>query len=375
MDKKYLISKTKSKIQRRKNLNYIAFIKFLAMVKIIKYHIYPWKKLKIDYGIRMCELLFISSGFLVGYNYYQNNINCDYETSFKYTYKHLRKFYPLECINILYGFFQKHNKKYNNITEFEILLSNLLIIKSWTRHTKITQYFTGVSWFLSNLLFCYFLVPLLLKGINKLKNSLILFVIFSLIRISIEESIYNGAFNIFDVDFHRGPIIRLLEFYMGMLLIPSFFCIKKYLDLYQNKYWFIFIFTIIQISIPIISYYIMLIYNNNLYRCYFILIFSIFIFIIGYDYGILSILFAQKLFVKIMSCQMEMFLIQKTMNNIINEVKRKLKIQIIWNSEVVFLIKLLMIFEVGYLYKMMFKQRLAKFLDLIVSFIKNIFLY
>ena len=70
---------------KRKALNYIAFIKFLAMIKIIKWHIYKWDNKPIDYGARMCEILFISSGFLVGYNHYEKNMPCDYETSFKYT--------------------------------------------------------------------------------------------------------------------------------------------------------------------------------------------------------------------------------------------------------------------------------------------------
>ena len=34
----------KINIERRKSLNYLAFIKFLAMIKIIKWHIYKFKK-------------------------------------------------------------------------------------------------------------------------------------------------------------------------------------------------------------------------------------------------------------------------------------------------------------------------------------------
>ena len=229
-----MIIKENENSKRRKNLNYIAFIKFLAMIKIIKWHIYKWKKREIKYGQRMCETLFISPGFLVGYNYYQRNMPCDYETSFKYTNKHLRNFYPLECINLIYGVIIKPNKKFD-LTEFEIIISNLLIIKSWSTNVRLAQYFTGISWFLSNLIFCYFLVPLLLKEIKQVKNSLILFLLISLTRISIEEIINNGAENIFSVDFHRGPFIRLLEFKMGMLLIPTFFSIKFYLDKHQNN--------------------------------------------------------------------------------------------------------------------------------------------
>ena len=368
------ISNTKksNNIEKRKTLNYIAFIKFVAMIKIIKWHIYSWKKRKFDYGARMCEFLFIASGFLVGYNHYKRNMLCDYETSFNYSYKHLRTFYPLECFNIIYGFYRKHQSKFN-LTKLEILLSNFLLIKTWSRHTNLAQYFTGISWFLSDLLFCYFLVPLLLKGIKQLKSSLILFFIVSITRISIEEIIRNGSANLFDADFHRGPFIRLLEFYLGMLLIPTFFLIKNNLDKYTKNFWIKMVFTFIQISFPIISYNIMLKYNDKLYRCYFVLIFCVFIFIISYDYGLLSNIFAHKFCAKIMSCQMEMYLIQNTMNNIIHEFKKKMKISFILNSEMKFLIKLLIIFVFGYLYKQLLKEKLARLLDKIIFNCKKIF--
>ena len=76
----------------------MAVIKFYAMIMIIKLHIMPWPGKKIDYGTRSCEILFVSSGFLVGYNNFKKNMPCDYETSFKYCYRHLRNFYPLVFI-------------------------------------------------------------------------------------------------------------------------------------------------------------------------------------------------------------------------------------------------------------------------------------
>lgn len=362
----------KTKNDKRKNLNYIAFIKFIAMIKIIKWHLYKWKKNEINYGSRMCEILFVSSGFLVGYNYYQKNMQSDYETSFKYTYKHLRNFYPLECFNIIYGFFRKPHKKYD-LTELEILISNFLIIKSWSYDMKLAQYFTGLSWFLSNLLFCYFFVPLLLKGIKNNKNSLIFFLLISLIRISIEIALYNGAKNMFHVDLHRGLFIRLFEFYMGMLLAPTYFLIKNRLDRNKNDYWFKIIFTIIHVVFPVIFYYILLIFDNKWHCCYFVLVFCFFIIIVGHDYGYLSHIFANKLFTKVWSCQMEMFLLQKTINNIILSFKKRLNYQVVTNPELEFLIKLLIIFFVAYLYKMFFKEKLALFLDKLISYFIRLF--
>ena len=366
-----LSKKININIGKRKTLNYIAFIKFLAMIKIIKWHVIIWKEKPIDYGARMCEILFISSGFLVGYNHYQRNMPSNYETSFKYSYKHLRSFYPLEFLNTFYGFFFRPGKQYN-ITEFEILVSNFLLIKSWSRYSKFASCFNGISWFLSALLFCYFLVPLLLKGINNIKISLIILIIVSIIRIITEEIIFHGGLNMFDANLHRGPIIRLLEFYMGMLLIPTFFFFKSILDKYKNDISLRIIYTFIQVLIPLFIYYIMLKYNNILYRCYFVLIFCVIIFIIGYDYGYFSDLFGCKLSVKIMSCQMEMYLIQNTINNIISKYIGKSRLKFEFNEEIIFLIKLIIIFGVGYFYKISLKEKFATLLDALLSFLKTL---
>ena len=309
--------------ERRRKLYYIGFIKFIAMIKIIKWHVISWNEKPIDYGARMCEILFISSGFLVGYNYYSHPMPTTYESSIKYVYKHLRSFYPLEMINTLYGFYLYKGKSFN-LTEIEILISNLLLIKSWSRFSKLASCFNGISWFLSALIFCYFLSPILLKAIEKRKSSLVLFFLVGAIRISIEEFINKGALNMFDVHFHRGPIIRLLEFFLGLLMIPTYFTLKSKINKIENNKSIKIIFTFIQIFLIICSYYLMLYYNNILSRCYFVIIFCIFIFISGYDYGYLSDFISNRIFQNIISCQMEMYLIQNTTNNIINTISNHL---------------------------------------------------
>ena len=362
----------KINIERRKSLNYLAFIKFLAMIKIIKWHIYKFKKKSIDYGARMCEILFISSGFLVGYNHYKRNMPSDYETSFRYLYKHLRNFYPLELILIICDYISNSKIENNIITEIEIFLSNILMIKVWSRHRKIAFSINAISWFLSVLIFCYFLAPIFLQGIRKIKTSIILFITIAFIRCSIDEILNHHLFNLYDAHLHRGPIIRTIEFYMGMLLIPIFFSLKYHLDRFKNQKWLIIVFTFIQIFSPIFLYYIMIKYNNKLHRCYFVLIFCFYVFIASLDYGFLSKLFSNKIFVKIMSCQMEMYLIQIRINNIFNELINKNKFSLYFHTEIQFLIKLIIIFIIGFSYRLFFREKFAKILDLFIIKMKSI---
>ena len=153
--------------KRRKTLNYIAFIKFWAMILIIRWHFHKNIKYRINFGARMCEILFVSSGFLVGYNYFKRSMPVTYYISCKYSYKHLRAFYPLHIINSFYSIFIYKGKI--NITYYEKLIFNFLLIKVYAMG------FNGISWFINILLLCYFLSPLLLVGIKNINNSLIIF--------------------------------------------------------------------------------------------------------------------------------------------------------------------------------------------------------
>jgi len=70
-------------------------------------------------------------------------------------------------------------------------------------------------------LFCYFLSPFLLEGIRNINSSIIIFSIVSFIRVAIEELIENGAQNFMKFNFHYGPVIRLMEFYLGMITLSN----------------------------------------------------------------------------------------------------------------------------------------------------------
>ena len=265
-----------------------------------------------------------------------------YYASCKYTYRHLRAFYPLHTINSFYWICSYKSKF--NLTDYEILIYNFLLVKVWSRRRHLAGSFNGISWFVSALLFCYFLCPFLLGGIQNI--------------------------NIMDFNFHYSPVIRLMDFYLGMLMIPLFLKIKSYLDKIHNKSNLKFIFTSIQIIFPVIIYFIMLEYNNKLIRCYFVLIFCFCIFLISYDYGYLSYIFKKKLSKEIMSCQMEMYLLQRSLNTILVKV---LNSHMPKNEELKFSIKVAFIFIISYFYKKKLKEKLAVFMDILFNLFKNIF--
>lgn len=368
MEKEKILQKAKIE-SKRTNLNYLGFHKFIGMYLIIRMHIYDNKSMPFDFGIRMCEFLFISSGFLVGYNYYNKPIDYSYKSSFKYAYKHLRCFYPYYLLNLFYGlYFYKSEIKFN-LTNVELLLINILLIANWSSHRKIARFYFGISWFLDNIFYCYCLSNFLLNTINNLKNSLKLLFFTALARILAEEFLHRGAFNVFDTNFHCGPIIRIIEFYIGMLISPLFFHLKKILDKFQNNYTFKIFYTIAQITLPIYFYCILVKYEKTLLRCYFVLFHSIYLFIISYDYGYISTFLSNTIIKTIMSAQLEMYLIQINIHiTIAKYIGNKDYTQI--TRLLIYYIKLMLIFTISYFYRRFLRNKLAYLMDKIIfSFI------
>ena len=217
------------------------------------------------------------------------------------------------------------------------------------------------------------MTPILLEGIKSIKNSFILFIIVGFIRILVEIFIRNGAFNILHVNFHRGPIIRCMEFYLGMLMCPFYFKIKFYLDIISNNFYFKIIYTLVQILMPIMYYIIMYKYNDILYRCYYVLIFCIFIFITSYDFGYISDIMSYKICKLIFSCQMEIYLLHNTINKQLNKIK--FHRQYIRKYNLLFFdfwIKLIITFIIAYLYKLLLRGRLSVLMDEILNLFNKI---
>ena len=350
---------------KRKNLNYLGFNKFIGMYLIIRMHLYCHKFMPFDFGIRSCELLFVSSGFLVGYNYFDNPMEFTHISPFKYTYKHLRSFYPYYLLNLFYGIYFNKNYIKLNLTNLELLLINILLLANWSSHRIVARFYFPISWFLDNIVYCYFLSPFLLCTINNIKNTLKIFFFVCLSRILAEEFLNRGAFNVFDTHLHCGPIIRIFEFYMGMLLVPLYFHFKSRLDKYQNNYAFKIICTIIQIVSPICLCYLMIKYDKILFRCYFLLIICVYVFIISYDYGYLSFLTSLK-FIKIaMSTQLEMYLIQMNVHLSIDKyLKRKYFYRL--SGLHYFYLKLIIIFNIAFIYRRFYRDKFANLMDKII---------
>ena len=104
---------------------------------------------------------------------------------------------------------------------------HLLLLQSWSCEPDIKFCFNGVTWFLSSLMFCYAVSPLLLMQVSRLysrygKKCFFLIGITALLLKTLPY-IYNADLSIstdftslYDRDIHSWPLLRLLDYSIGM---------------------------------------------------------------------------------------------------------------------------------------------------------------
>lgn len=297
-------------INTPKRLNHLAFLKFLAMAFIILWHVATLPNKPFDIGARMCEFLIVASGFLVGYNHFHKQMPCTFKQSFKYLFKHFRTYYPLHIICLVLLFFLNftNNTANFNMTSVENLFANIFLIQSWSSDSAVVFSYNGISWFLSVLTLCYFLSPFLLKFIKNVKISLLAFFAVLVIRLLAEYFIVWGGDNIFNIWFHANPVIKLLEFFLGMLIVPLFYFVVSKIEKISNKIWFSIVWTLVEIALPAGMWFFMLGFSKYLIRGIFVLFFCACVFVSAINAGYISKFFGLKIPSRVLGYQMEAFM-------------------------------------------------------------------
>ena len=287
----------KEKAAKNDKILSVTGLKVLAVILIFIHHSrIPLDG--IDLGARMCELFFIISGFLVGYKYLNNKSDQTKHTwndSINYVKKKVKAVLPLHIICALtYLFlFVKNIFSWNTLITLAI---NLSLMQAWFPKKAVFFSLNGASWFLSALMFCYFLSPLLTMTLkNKPRKLVIIFVIVALIRIAMEliQVMYPGKYS--NMPMHVFPPIRALEFYLGMLITPLFLKLREQINKMSEKKSF-FIFSGIEILIFALATFACFQFNSAWIRGYYVLMFIPVILIIALGYGILSKMLSLKPF-------------------------------------------------------------------------------
>lgn len=270
-----------------------------------------------DWGTRGVDIFLIMSGFLMYYNYGKKNINGNLKASIQFTYKKIKKLYLIHIVTFLFAlFYFVYPVIKTGITTTYVLstikkaVPNLLLLQSWIPNKDYYFAFNGVTWYLSTILFCYFLTPLLIKLIDKIKSVKLMFIWIGIVVMS-ESIIYALLYKYLRNDIAGwiatiSPFYRVLDYSIGLLAG----CIRLSTDNEESEMNNVKNMTIMQI-ITLSLYFISLIFCLNLLRpIQFTIMVVVVLFAFSYE-GKLADIMAWPLFQHIAAISMEFFMIHQ----------------------------------------------------------------
>lgn len=198
----------------------VSGIKAVALILVFVWHAGVLKAP--DLGARMCELFFVCSGVLEALNHH-GKYSYSLDETVSIVKSKLAKVYPLYFVTFLMaallgGVGLKEWTIAGNTTAAVL---NLLMMQTWFSNLQFS--FNGVSWFVTDLMLCYLITPLLSWWIRQretsadasvLRSYLVPFAVLFCIRVLLQMGQYKGVINISN---HSFPLSRMLEYGMAFV--------------------------------------------------------------------------------------------------------------------------------------------------------------
>lgn len=251
-----------------------------------------------DLGARGCEIMFLCSGFCIGYNYYKKNIESSISSAYNFAKVKADKFYLLYVITIVIGLLWLMIFKNLSLSKFNIL--QLLFNLSFTQVWAGASSFNAASWFLAVLVFCYFCTPFILEIIKKCdqKKLKLILVLSIILRLLIEYININHS-PLLNVSIHTNPFIRLLEYFIACIVGTLFYLNQKK----EIKH-----ISIVE-SVICISYILLIfIFDTSIYRGIYCIIELILLYVFAMENGIISRFLSSEIFQKLSKYELEFYL-------------------------------------------------------------------
>ena len=220
----------------RKRFDALQTLRFICFLIVFGEHsgFYRLIGIPIFFEISTMSVFLMMSGFLMYYSYSERELSMKPTDSVKFSVGKIKKLYPLHVetaliqlvFNIIFFFdlFKTHPEWYGGFA-FRVGI-NLALLQAWfPDRIHYTFFLNGPSWFLSVMVFAYFMFPYIAKLIKKLKtikNALI--AAFVLFAVSLAVTLIVGSkTGYMDSEFFiwftmNSPIMRITDFIMGCFI-------------------------------------------------------------------------------------------------------------------------------------------------------------
>ena len=263
------------------------------------------------------SFFFLLSGFVFAYKYYGKIKNVTLKDSVDFTFRKVRKFYPLHFATTVF-FVPNYFISYlaNPIVEIPLLLANIFLLKSYIPNDIAYFSYNAASWLLSTLIVLYFLTLPILSSVYKtlelVRNKVLISIVYLIVIYLF--GIFLIVLNKYDNQytkwfFYISPFYRIFDFSLGMISGILFKFLSQRFINYRN----ILIFTTLEIFAAILLY---IGYINRFneskylrYGMYYIPFLIIIILVFSFENDILSKLLKNKLLIFLADISFEFFLV------------------------------------------------------------------
>lgn len=204
---------------------------FFALIIFMHHFIWGSERMFPEGGVLAVTFFFILSGFVLAYSYRDRFLSGDYSKK-TFWIGRVSKLYPLHflCFGIAFILAWKAM----SLSLLLVAPINLALLQSWIPLRSIYFSYNAVSWFSSDMLFFYLMFPCLVVGLSKMKLhrigiwSIAIFVFYIILTKLIPADLVYAIFYI-------NPLIRLLDFMLGIILFLIFENFKQKIWRYQNS--------------------------------------------------------------------------------------------------------------------------------------------
>lgn len=190
-------------------------MRVIAFLMIFFAHTFNTNPVVGPLGALGVQIFLVISGYLIAIRYGNKTFDNVWLDGLRYSWKKIKKFYLLHILTLSLFVVQRlyRDKEIDPIS----LILNITLTQAW--YPPFSNDFNGVAWFLSAIVFIYFLVPFTVNFMSKKNTSqlLILLAVIFFFRVLVDSLAYRVFPEPLIQLLYFNPIYRYTEFLFGFI--------------------------------------------------------------------------------------------------------------------------------------------------------------